>query len=217
MIDEGLWHYTPSIGADMRILGWWYELVQNGERHLVAEPQQTDTPSDFLQFWRPPRALAFCPKSERLEDGIWFAGWLEPILSGAFVGLWISPKYRTTKAAARVTHDFFDRATQAFPVLIGLTKQARLLPIHRTIGFTHLGTVPRLFDGDDAHVVVLTREGFEHGWKGRARRGHASQLRQLVDRGRAADSSGDPAPSQRGDDAGNRFRRCEAPPEPEAD
>jgi hypothetical protein len=48
----------------------------------------------------------------------------------------------------------------SFPVLIGVTKQANLLPIHRKVGYTVLGPVPHLFDGQEATIMYLTRRAF---------------------------------------------------------
>ena len=112
----------------------------------------------FLSTFQPPNQLLF--KSD-LKLGLWFAAWLEPALSGAFVGLWCQDKMRHTKALLETVEEALDYGLYQYPVLIGVTKQENLLDAYRRLGYNVLGKVPLIFDGEDAWIAHITRGSFE--------------------------------------------------------
>jgi len=151
--------YKRDAASDLLLTQWWARLIcDETECRRVFSRETTASLHSFLSTFQPPNQLVF--KSD-LKLGLWFAVWLEPALSGAFVGLWCRDKMRHTKAALEAGEEALDYGLYRYPVLIGVTKQEKLLDAHRRLGYNVLGKIPRIFDGEDAWIVHITRESFE--------------------------------------------------------
>ena len=149
--------YDGSDAHDALVLGWWHTLVTTGDlaRTFMASLHPVGA---FLAFWRSPdRPLLFRADAR----GLWFAGWFEPMMAGASAGLWARADYRLTRVGLSAVETFLATGLARWPVLIGVTKQEKLLRAHTRLGYTVLGEVPHLWDGERAWVVVLTSAGFD--------------------------------------------------------
>jgi hypothetical protein len=92
------------------------------------------------------------------DDGIRFAAWCAPYLSGAEFGTWARKSARGTKAHLRFMNAAYDKALSQYPVLIGLTKQEKLHKLHLKMGYKLVGIVPSLFDGSPVREYYMTQE-----------------------------------------------------------
>lgn len=149
--------YHPNRENDLEIVRWWVRLERDGDLdRLMLEGGRTISDL-FRMVAGPSKALLF---AHTPEDGIWFAMWFEPCLQGAFCGAWLAKDKRGTRQGVYAFLDAWTWALVAWPVVIGVTKQPNLLPIHRKVGYTVLGAIPDLFDGQEATVMYLTRQAF---------------------------------------------------------
>lgn len=150
--------YQPSVANDLLLARWWGELHSSGEiqRMLMRDAH---TLSGFMRMLQSPTILVL----DTDEQGIWFAMWFEPIMSGAFVGVWIAERARHTKTAYDAVQRAHKTALQTTPILIAITKQEKLLDEFERFGYDRLCRIPRLFDGEDAWVLALTLEGLNRG------------------------------------------------------
>ena len=55
----------------------------------------------------------------------------------------------------------YEAIFNAYPVILGVTKQEKLLPIHERWGYTVVGKLPAIFDGEAGWLVVLTKEQYD--------------------------------------------------------
>jgi len=147
--------YTGSDEHDAWLLWWWHHLVMTDEMQTTFTADLRPLGA-FFAYWRT-HPLFFRVGARYL----WFVGWFEPVMDGAFAGLWVRADRRRTHAALEAVEAFLATGLARWPVLIGVTKQEKLLPAHVRLGYTVLGAVPGLWGGEPAWVVTLTQEGFD--------------------------------------------------------
>ena len=147
--------YNRSIEHDLLLAHWWGLLHASGELHTTFT-KSIDSLSSFYTLFRPPASLVFYTDA----DGIWLAAWFEPVLSGAFMGLWLRADKRRSRSAYRSILTLYREALTVWPVLIGVTRHERLLDQHRRLGYTLLGKIPLLFDDEGAYILTLTKQTF---------------------------------------------------------
>jgi len=151
--------------SEYMLIDWYAALVQSGDMAVTFTPAMRWM-GEFLMYWRRVALLYACDKG-----GIYFAFWLEPILSGAFCGVWIAQRKRQSPNVYKLLQECYDRAFKAFTVLIGLSKQEHLQEIHEKLGYTHHISVPALWYGDAVDLYTLTRAD----WEKRNERRHANK------------------------------------------
>ena len=148
--------YQPSREHDLVVSAWWARLVAGPDAERTFTPSVTDTLSAFLGFFQQPKHLVF-----KLDTvGIWFAAWLEPVMSGAYFGLWIREDRRHSKLALVAFEESLSIAFTIFPVLIGVTRQPDLIDGHKRLGYTLLGQIPYLWDDTDVYIMFITKDAF---------------------------------------------------------
>lgn len=144
---------------DLLLAQMYQRIVDAGEMGTIyAAPH---TLSSFLHSFQAPNSLVF----ECDDEGIFFAAWFEPTFSGAFFSVWIRPDRRQSREAMMAFMRAAEAGFQLFSNLLGVTKQADLLPIHRKMGYTLKCKIPGLFGGHDAFVVELDRKKFNRKLK----------------------------------------------------
>ena len=135
---------------------WWID--------LAADPAEFE-----LLFCKPLRnlpQLAMWTTRLKLfvEDdwkGIWFAGWMAPLLTnGGEVGMWIRKDRRGMPATLKSVDFFIDDVILAgVPTFIGITRQyPKLHALHLKLGYTYVDEFPGIFDGETAWMYKMTRE-----------------------------------------------------------
>jgi hypothetical protein len=161
--------YDPD-KDELKLLYWWLHLRSDPVEfeNLFAEPLRGLTA--ILNWAKNSVNIMF--NSD--EQGITFAAWVEPFLSGAYFGAWSRKDVRGSKGHLRFMDECFTRALEQYPVLVGVTKQERLHNIHLKMGYRYLGEIGALFDGSPARVYTMNAES----------RANRAQARQEINHGR---------------------------------
>lgn len=152
--------YTPGQDGDIELLQWYGQLVASGDLQKIVGPSLYPL-APFLRNFIDPTVDLFYLADER---GWWIVGWTFPLMGGGTWGLWVrNTERRPGQAREAMTFimDTLDLATQRFPVLVVTTKQPPIVAKAQRLGYTYLGVVPLLFEGESCHVLHLTRAAFE--------------------------------------------------------
>lgn len=146
--------YNGSTEHDLLILRWWTDSFNSGELELFTT-DTAQTPYGFLKMFEEPNILAF----ETDDSQIIMAAWVEPFMNGAFYSLWIHPDHRRpVEPALAFINETYEAAFRVYPVLVGITKQQRLLDSHAKLGYNYVGHIPHVFGEEGAHILYLTEE-----------------------------------------------------------
>lgn len=140
---------------DVLLVGWWNQMVRDGELDSTLGPRYLAL-SQFFAAFRAPATLFYETDGPL---GIALACWLDPSpLSGAFVGLWIHPAWRRQRRAAKTAVAMLLTAFQHLqvPVLLFATDRPDVAKLHRHVGAVSMGCVPELYGGSLAYVSYLT-------------------------------------------------------------
>ena len=155
-MNDAMILYEPSRDHDLVLARWWTTLISGDDASRTFSPDVTSNLHAFLSFFQLPRHLVF-----KLDGGgVWFAAWYEPIMSGAFFGLWIREDHRQSRASFVAFEESIRAGLVVSPVLIGVTRQPDLIDEHERVGYTLVGRIPELWDGDDVWILTMTRESF---------------------------------------------------------
>jgi hypothetical protein len=147
--------YVPNRDNDLEIVRWWVRMERDGDLDkLMMEGARSV--SDLFRLVQPPKAMLWLLD----DEGVWFAMWFEQCFGGAFCGAWLRQDRRGSRQGVWAFLDAWTWALTAWPVLIGVTKQPELAAIHRKVGYTTLGAIPTIFDGQEATIMYLTRSAF---------------------------------------------------------
>jgi hypothetical protein len=149
--------YKPCEQNDLVLLRWYGYLRTSGDIDTVFG-KALQAPSAFLHYFQQPQVLML-----DLDDNgdVWFAAWVEPFMTGAFFSLWCRADHRKSRQLLVNTEEALDNALRFFPLLIGVTQHEKLIDEHIRLGYTHLGKIPGLVEGNDASVLYITRESFQ--------------------------------------------------------
>jgi hypothetical protein len=130
------------------------------------------------------------------ERGIWGAAWVAPEMSGAYFGTWLRKDHRKSVSGYAFVRHAQLEALEVFPILMGVTCQPSLHKVHLALGYELGCKLPKLWDGNDAWLYILTKETIADG---RRRRQEQLDDHHIPLRSGAV---GDGQPTQSGDDAG---------------
>lgn len=151
-----LLHYRASPATDLLLARWW-EVLQDSRDFGRVFSQSTAPLSAFLAYFQLPRVLAY----DTDDSGIAWACWFDPLLSGAAVGLWVTPHLRRTRWNLERWDRVVSAAFRQWPVLFSITRHPEIARSLERLGYTALGRVPFLLDGHDVQFCYLTRAGHE--------------------------------------------------------
>jgi len=135
---------------------WWSGLRASGSLDFLHASAH-GLPG-FLGLFQPPANLLYA-HAEGL--GIWLAVWVSPYFDVGSISVWVHPSRRHTKEAVRLIIQAYRLAFQQWPVLIGLTKVKPLLSVQERMGYTVVGSIPKLMGEGDTWIMALTPENFE--------------------------------------------------------
>jgi hypothetical protein len=156
--EMGIRAYTGTREEDALILDWWSRLVETDEIEDTFMPA-THALGSFYKLFQRPNWLFY----DRDEMGFTLCIWAEPAMSSAFVGLWIAPRARKCKKTLRAMQLIYATLFTIFSVVLGITKQEKLLTTHEKLGYNVVGKIPALWGTEPAWVLSLSREDFESG------------------------------------------------------
>lgn len=151
--------YIPGTNADIPLLNWYAQLGASQDLQKLLGPSVWPMAA-FMRHFTDPNVLVMYLEDER---GWYAVAWTFPMLGGGTWGLWVREDRRPTGNRAIV--DFImtslSIAFEHFPVLVNTTKQESMVAKTQRLGYTYLGKIPVLFEGEDCHVLYQTRENFE--------------------------------------------------------
>lgn len=152
--------YEAGQNFDADLVRWWGQLVADGDLQKLVGSSLWSM-SSFLPHF------ASCPVLLYDEDdkGWTIVCWVYPFMGGGTFGCWIRPDQRLIgrRKHFKFVLNALRRGFDLFPVLVNTTKQDAIVPKTEALGYTYLGVVPYLFDGEPAHVLYMTKEQFsEH-------------------------------------------------------
>lgn len=148
--------YQKTEEQDLRLLQWWQHLIETKELESTYTAEARCL-SKFYKLFDSPRVCAFGADAH----GIYMAFTLEPLLNVAYCSLWVKENYRTHKAVYKEVKLCYEKALENYPVLVGITRHEHLLAEHVKWGYTVVGQIPHMIDGQTAWIVTLTRDGFD--------------------------------------------------------
>lgn len=151
--------YLPGETGDATLLHWYLHLVQTGDLQRIVGPSLYPL-SAFIGHFTDPRATVQYLFD---DDGWWIVSWTFPLGSGASWGLWVRGDKRGsgTRAGLGFIMESLASALARYPVLVNMAKEQAIVAKTQRLGYTYLGAVPYLYDGDTAHLLYMTREMFE--------------------------------------------------------
>lgn len=151
-----LYLYQGSKREEALAVGMWHQMHQDGDMDRTFQSGITLT--QLLQMFRPPNGMLY-----GIDDhGIWFSMWFELFMAGAVAGCWCRADKRHSRQLVATGMRAWGMLLTQFPCVFGVTKQEKLLKLHRIFGYTVLGKAPQLWDGkEDGWLLMLTREGHE--------------------------------------------------------
>src|SRR5260221_9952572 len=88
-----------------------------------------------------------------LKIGAWFLAWLTPSFDGAFCSIWCHPTMRGSRQLVASSLKVWEMGLEEYPVLVGITKQPKLLDEHYRLGYTEVGVLPAFWGGEDATII----------------------------------------------------------------
>jgi hypothetical protein len=152
--------YTPSPEEDILLGRWWDHMAGCGDLETVFTAEYTLL-SRFMAGFQPPSVLLYAAD----DDGIYFAMWADPAMSGAFFGFWMRADKRPSETgdvteAYALSHSALDTLLANFPILFIVTRDPHIVQLALRLGGKVLGMVPHIFDGESAYVCYLTTEDF---------------------------------------------------------
>jgi hypothetical protein len=152
--------YEPGPATDILLARWWDHMAGCGDLELVFESEYALL-SRFMAGFQAPTVLLYAEDA----DGIYFAMWADPIMSGAFFGFWMRSDKRPSETgdvseAYELSHSALDTFLANFPVMLIATRDPHIVQLAQRLGGKLLGVVPHIFDGSGAFVCYLTREDF---------------------------------------------------------
>lgn len=155
--------YQSTHESDLLLAQWWAKLNQKKELKQTLH-SNAHTLSGFFELFKQPIVLTY----DTDKSGIWFAVWFEPIMSGAFIGMWVDQNHRAHRKVLVNFERIITKALDNFTVILGVTTQRRVVETQLSLGYTEVGKVAGLFDGQDAWLTSLNAEGWAQRLKGYA-------------------------------------------------
>jgi len=161
----GLRLYRGTAEEDV-LLAYWYDHLSKTKDLNLVTTKSSRTLHGFLSMFQPSNFLTYSlfEDDSHPHDPIEFAGWFAPEqLSnrGFYYSNWAHESIRGKRRQLYLSAAVYDAAFTFADVLIGITKQKHLLPIHHKIGYTYAGAIPYMFDSDPAYILYLTKKSYE--------------------------------------------------------
>lgn len=148
--------YLPGTNGDADLFKWYLQLVQTGDLQKIAGPSVWPIGGFMTQFTSPNASLFYAED----DKGWWAAAWASPFVGGANWGFWLREDKRGGCDGPDFLFEFQSVAFEYYAVLIAVTKQGAVVGKLEQLGYTVLGPVPYLFEGEPCYISYLTREDY---------------------------------------------------------
>lgn len=151
-------HYAGEYAEDMILLHWWMDMHESGELQTMM-PLHGQPLGAFVSQFRHGNILVYSAHPDKL----WFAFWFEPCFNGraAWVSNWCAPDKRGSRDQYDATWAMHTYLFAAYPVLLAMSKQPRVIDELAKLGYNNIATLPKLFDVEnDATIATATHASF---------------------------------------------------------
>ena len=152
--------YCGTRDEDILIAEWWDRVFGTEEfGNLISSSARSL--SALYGLFKPPKIMVYTVADGAIES----LHWIEPTATSdgaVFFSSWSSPKLRGTKRQALLMATIFSLIfAMGKKTIIGITKQEKLLNLHKGLGYVIVGQIPNLFDAEPAWIMYLDRAGLE--------------------------------------------------------
>lgn len=138
---------------------WHAQLAMLGELGMLR-PALREWPR-FAEYFE---AIPTVAKSD--DRGLVGVAWFTPWYDAAILGIWVAPRLRRSRGARDFAWFAVGWGFERFPALFAVVASDRRMAQYEKFGFARLARVPRLRDGEDCWLAMLTPGEFEKA-KGR--------------------------------------------------
>lgn len=160
--EHGVKFYAGTVDEDIAITHLWHDLQSTGEiTKLVAT--NAYSLSGFFSLLKLPNVAFYTQRGQDIES----LHWLEQVSTSAdaiFFSSWWRPDGRGSKRHSIVSSLVYQLVFSLDrKLIIGITKQENLLPLHKKIGYHVHEPIPYLFNGQTGWIMHLTEHDFKNG------------------------------------------------------
>jgi len=143
--------YIPSVESDVLLLNWYMEMANSDDFENTFSAELAPC-SAFMTSMAKSFVLY-----EVDEQGLWAVCWFDRVMCAGAFGLWVRADKRHQAATLEFIINALDAGLEKFPVLLCVTRQQPVIDQAVRLGFTAMGKIPWLFDGDAAHIAYGDR------------------------------------------------------------
>ncbi len=153
--------YTPTSLHDWLLIDLWGKMQRDGSlQGAMFSSVQSLLP--FCQLLAKP--------STRLamdHDGPYFCAWVEPMMTGVSLGLWIREDKRKSRQCLVFSHEVLDELLKTYQVVLVVTRDKTTSQFHKHFGFLFACEIPYIYEGDTAYISYLTQESYYRRYLGK--------------------------------------------------
>jgi hypothetical protein len=105
---------------------------------------------------------------EEDDDGWCAVAFGSVFMAGGTWGLWVRPDKARFSGSRKIMGFIMSSLAACFervPVLVNTTRDPAVVAKTVRLGYKYVGVIPTLFEGDDCHILYLTREMFQPMWE----------------------------------------------------
>jgi hypothetical protein len=136
----------------------WLELEKSGDLQQMFYANEQTSSFALMTLLAAPRWSFF----DVDDKGIWMLVWFNQWLNSAWMGLWCREDMRHKMKFSKNLFTVMSEAFRFFPVIMGVTKRADLLEIHKKLGYNVSLIVPELYGDSPGWLVSLHKNNFKH-------------------------------------------------------
>ena len=142
----------------MPLFSWYMALWKTEDMQKLLGPSLWGLGA-FMRHFTDPNAVLFYLAD---KDGWYAVSWLFPMAGGGSWGLWVRPDKRTggSREIVNFIMETLAAGLNKWPVLVNTTTQLDIVGKTEKLGYTFVGSIPHLFEGQDCYLLYMTREQF---------------------------------------------------------
>jgi hypothetical protein len=156
--------YQPGTDGDAPLLQWYSTLVETEDLAELVGPSLFPLAAFMKHYTAPDTRLLILE-----DDKGWAAvAWLSVFMAGGTWGLWVrkgGPRHSGSRKVMGFIMSSLAYAFEFVPVLVNTTRRGSVVAKTRRLGYNYVGVIPLLFEGEDCHILYMTREMFQPIWE----------------------------------------------------
>ena len=141
----------------MLMIGMWGRMSQDGDID-TGFMSETHIITRFFQIFAPPTQTFI----DMDDEGIFFAAWFQPFLSGFWQGLWVRSDKRKSPKVFKNWIDVLNQVFEHTNIILGITKRHELLEPHSKLGYDISMVIPDIYEGSSGWIVQLNKHRFKY-------------------------------------------------------